>query len=507
MMPQIAALWRRVAERLDSAARGAPAPGFLALAGWFERSAVPACCWIVALWALFVFPAISLRAYHYEEGYIVSVARGVIENGDGLVPHWYGLRYVERPNLMAWIVALFGMAAGGVNQWIARAPAVLSLLASCLLVHGLTRRYASSLAALFAALAVLVSPMILQKMPVAEPDAFVSVLLFLTFIIWWNGIESGRLGIGRWSGITALLALACFVKGPQPIAYYGLGAAAFHLLRREWTSLIPLALAGAFALLITAAWYWAVYEPGDLSLWLFHSRLGGNLTVAQRIGGAGWFIGQTLLELLPALILAAPLIAGLRLKAETASDRLIVALLLYSALATVVLAFWPEANSRYVMPAVPGVAVLAGLGFDRFRGERPALLNAATGVGVALAFYQLVLCWIVMPALPHLFDRSRRAAFEISAAIAAHPATLYALDRDPYNVLGYLSPVRIMPIEDFATLRTPAWALLTSQLQEQQVRDARPDLDMTVAAVVEYDTDRPVHLFYLRPQQTPRRHD
>jgi 4-amino-4-deoxy-L-arabinose transferase-like glycosyltransferase len=86
---------------------------FVALAGWFERSHVPIWLWIVVLWALFVFPAISLRAYHYEEGYIVSVARGVIENSDGLIPHWYGYRFVERPNLMAWIVALIGMAAGG----------------------------------------------------------------------------------------------------------------------------------------------------------------------------------------------------------------------------------------------------------------------------------------------------------------------------------------------------------------------------------------------------------
>jgi 4-amino-4-deoxy-L-arabinose transferase-like glycosyltransferase len=507
MMPRIAALWRRAAERFDTATRGAPAPDFLALAGWFGRSTVPAWCWIVALWALFVFPAISLRAYHYEEGSIVAIARGVIENGDGLTQHWYGLRDVERPNLLAWIVALLGMAAGGVNQWIARAPAVLSLLAACLLVHGLTRRYASGLAALFAALALLVSPMVLQKIPVAEPDGLVSVLLFLTFIIWWNGIESGRLRLGRWSIISALLALACFVKGPQPIAYYGLGAAAFHLLRREWTSLLLLALAGAAALLGTAAWYWAIYEPGDISAWLDHSRLGDDLTVLQWIWGAGWFISQTLLELLPALILAAPLIAGLRLRAETPVDRLIVALLLYSVCCTAVLALWPGANSRYVMPALPAVAVLGGLGFDRYRGQRPALVNAAIGLGALLALYPLVLCWIAMPALPHLFDRSRRAAFEISAAIAAHPATLYALDRDPYNVLAYLSPVRIMPIEELAGLQAPAWALLTSQGQEQQVRDARPDLDMTVAAVVEYDTDRPVHLFYLSPAQTPGRRD
>ena len=59
------------------------APGRIKLADWnllgtferFERSRVPAWAWIILLWAVFVFPAISLRAFHFEEGYMIGIAR------------------------------------------------------------------------------------------------------------------------------------------------------------------------------------------------------------------------------------------------------------------------------------------------------------------------------------------------------------------------------------------------------------------------------------------------
>lgn len=493
-------LAQRVASDLAEAAERARALDPHAVAKRFERSRVPPWCWIVALWALFIFPAISLRAYHYEEGYTVAVARGVIENFDGLVPHVYGFRFVDRPNLMGWIVAALGMAAGTVNQWVARAPAVLSLLTGCFLVFHLVRRYASALAALFAALAFLVSPMVLQKMIVAEPDGLVSVLLLSAFIVWWNGVEAGSIGIGRWLGIGVLLAVAAFGKGPLPLAYFSLGAAAFHLLHREWIRLAGLVLAGAMAALAVGLWYWSIYQPGDLDAWMEHSRLMVHPAIAQRLRDSTWFTGQTLLELFPALIIAAPLVPRLWRPTGKPTDQLVLALFLYSACCTAVLLFWPGANSRYVMPAALTVAALAGLGFDRYRRESPALVNAALVVGALLALYQLVLCWLVMPGEPSLFDRSRRAASAISAAMVAHPATLYTPDRDPYNVLAYLRPVRIVPLEDFRTLEAPAWAIIKFSGQEQRMRALRPDLDITVAAVVEYDPGEPAHLLYLRPK-------
>jgi len=454
--------------------------------GWFERSRIPIWSWIVLIWALFVFPAISLRAYHYEEGYVVAVARGVIEDSNGIVPHFFGYRFVERPNLMAWTVAALGALSGGVNQWVARAPTVLSLLAGCFLVFHLVRRYAGALAALFGAMCFIVSPMMLQKLIVAEPDCYTSVILFGTLIVWWNGIEKGDIGPLRWLAIGALLTTAALVKGPQPIAYFGLGAAAFHLVRRQWLHLMWLSVPALMAGLVSGAWYWAVYQPGDIATWIHHSRLGETIPVEQRIFFAARFVVVTLLETLPALILAAPFAYALERPGASRSNDLTVALLLYSVCCTAILVFWPGANGRYVMPAMPALAALAGLAFDRYRSERPRLVNAALMVGTILAAYQIALCWLVMPAAPGLFDRNRSAALVISAAIAARPATLY-VPAESYdnNVLGYIDPpLRIVPLEDFRDLTAPAWALTSIESHEQRIRELRPDLDIAVRAVV-----------------------
>ena len=74
-----------------------------------EQTPAPIWAWILVIFVIFVFPGIGIRAFHYEEGYVAAVARGAIEDGYWLTPHIYGARYVERPHLMAWTVAVLGM--------------------------------------------------------------------------------------------------------------------------------------------------------------------------------------------------------------------------------------------------------------------------------------------------------------------------------------------------------------------------------------------------------------
>src|SRR3954451_817412 len=261
------------------------APGRTKLAEWtllatferFDRSRVPAWAWITLLWALFVFPAISLRSFHFEEGYMIGVARNGMENSVWLDPHLYGWRFNERPQLMGWTVGILGLLSGGINQYVARAPHVLSLLGSCLLIFWLVRRYASPLAGLFAAICFITCPMILVKVVTAEPDFLLGIILFGAFVVWWESFAAGKLGPLRWLGIGALLGLAGYVKGPQPLAFFGLGVGAFYLVRRQWLDLLGLAFAGAIAAPMVGAWYWRVFPPGDIEMWLSHSKINSRI--------------------------------------------------------------------------------------------------------------------------------------------------------------------------------------------------------------------------------------
>ena len=42
---------------------------------------IPGWVWVVLLWALMAFPAAALRGAHYEEGTVIGLARGAIEDG------------------------------------------------------------------------------------------------------------------------------------------------------------------------------------------------------------------------------------------------------------------------------------------------------------------------------------------------------------------------------------------------------------------------------------------
>ena len=55
-------------------------------------------------------------------------------------------------------------------------------------------------------------------------DMPLAVLLFLAFVLWWDGYASGTLGFGRWIAIGLVLALAGLMKGPQPVSYFALGS-------------------------------------------------------------------------------------------------------------------------------------------------------------------------------------------------------------------------------------------------------------------------------------------
>lgn len=124
---------------------------------------------IVVFWACAVLPNLSLRAFIYEEGTNAEIARDILARGDLLQPYVYGLRWHEKPSLFSWLIAGFAKLTGGVNEWSARLPSLLSVLITALLVQAVTRRYAGPSASLFAALALIFCPLLVQKLTVAEP--------------------------------------------------------------------------------------------------------------------------------------------------------------------------------------------------------------------------------------------------------------------------------------------------------------------------------------------------
>lgn len=437
---------------------------------------------VILLWACAVLPNLTVRSFIYEEGTNAEIARDVLAHGHFLQPFVYGVRMHEKPSLLGWLIAAFALLTGGVNEWSARLPAMLSVLLTALMVQRVTRRYASWHASLFAALSFLFCPLLLQKLTIAEPDTVITVLSFAALLLWWSGVAAGRLTMLHWIGCGLLLAALAMAKGPQPAAFFALGVTAYTVIERRWHD-----LPGWFVCLLipaaaTVAWGATVYRPGDEHLWFAYARLLDRPTLLAYLARNTYNIGSLFLELLPASLMLPFIPWPWSRDAKAPHIAAIVApMVLYSGVCTAVLVLWPGFNTRYAMPIAPSLAVLAGIAWDGLEKSRYSAVRRFVATALSLLIvYQIVLVVVIMPLFADRFGETRLAGEKIEQAIRAAPAPAYCLRIDT-NVFFYLQvPLQCLDLRGMAALTPPGWLLMPHPAVAEFAR-LRPDLDIRVA--------------------------
>jgi 4-amino-4-deoxy-L-arabinose transferase-like glycosyltransferase len=206
--------------------------------------------------AVLTAPQTLLRGFGAEESAAIAAARAMLADGVWRVPHAFGLRTVEEPSLLPWMIAVISAPFGSVNAFTARLPIALFLLLGCVLIYRLLRAMAAGVpASLFGAAVFLVCPLTIRSSASATWELPVAAMLFFAFYLWWRGRERGSSGWGRWLAIVAVLAAAALLKGPPT----GLPAAAFAGMLDPVVRL----LADALPALLAAALYLCARRPRD----------------------------------------------------------------------------------------------------------------------------------------------------------------------------------------------------------------------------------------------------
>jgi 4-amino-4-deoxy-L-arabinose transferase-like glycosyltransferase len=429
---------------------------------------------IVVAWAVLTVPLVFFRGFNSDEGLAVSIARTALEDGDWLVPHMFNLRWIERPTLLSWIIAAFSAPFGQVSQISARVPVALFLLFGCLLIYFLLRRVAASVpAALLGVALFLACPLVIRHYVMIIADLPLAVLLFFAFFLWWSGYDKGSIGLGRWVAIGIVLAFAGLLKGPQPIAYFALGIGLFVLITRSWRQIPGLVLAGVICAIPLAAWYAAVYTPGDEASWAIFMRVRPATPLPGPLA-AGW---STAVEMLPAVLLAAAfLIAQAFGGGGFARPRFVLALACYAFTAAIVILFWPGGSTqRYYLPMLLPLAVFGGLGYDLLSARRPQIVAPVLLLTAGCLAYALVYA-ALSPLLPQRFRQAQIEAAQITTLVQAAPAPIYRTTDTALNVLPYL-PGRIRNLDSLdalAALSGPAWLVLPTD-EAETLLARRPD--------------------------------
>jgi 4-amino-4-deoxy-L-arabinose transferase-like glycosyltransferase len=432
---------------------------------------------IVAAWALLALPLVFFRGFNSDEGVAVGIARSALEGGDWLTPHLFDLRFVERPTLLSWIIAAFSLPFGNVGQVSARIPVALFLLGGCLLIFHLLRRANASISAALLGVALfLACPLVVRSYVMTTADMPLAVLLFLSFVLWWDGNAEGRIGLGRWTAIGCVLALAALMKGPQPIAYFAVGVGAFILIARAWRQIPGFVFAGIVCVIPLVGWYAHVYKTGDVSQWLTFMRLSTDVVLSGPLKGAL----ELLIQTLPAALLASAffLSSGYRTVARTAPN-FVKALACYAFITTLIVLCWPGGSAaRYFYPMVLPLCVFGALAYDSLAKRAPQAVAPVLILTLGLLAYAFTYSAIASPALPAQFRSTKLDAARITQLVRRAPAPIFRTSVVVgLNIFPYI-PDRITTTKAPAmeTIRGPAWLAMPAKTAEDILKKRPNDL-------------------------------
>jgi 4-amino-4-deoxy-L-arabinose transferase-like glycosyltransferase len=430
---------------------------------------------IVIAWAVLALPLVFFRGFNSDEGLAVTIARTAVEDGEWLVPHVFNVRWIERPTLLSWIIAAISEPFGQVSQITARLPIVLFLLVGCLLIYFLLRKVGAGVAAaLFGAALFLACPLVMRAYVMITADLPLAVLLFFAFVLWWDGAAKRSIGLGRWSAIGVVLALAGLMKGPQPIAYFALGVGVFVLGSRSWRQLPGLILAGLICAIPLALWYAAIYRPGDEGSWAAFMRVHPHpdLIFSGPLAASVRLLGETL----PAALAAAVYFfaRGFRGR-DRAPPGFVAALACYAFIASLFILFWPGGSApRYYFPMVPALCVFGGLAYDALAARRPEIVAPLLLLTAGLLVYALGYS-VASPFLPARFRPTQIEAARITELVQAAPGPIYRTGDTALNVLPYV-PGRIhnATLDGLGAVPGPAWMVLPAD-EAEALLARRPD--------------------------------
>jgi len=328
--------------------------------------------------------------------------------------HWlvaidsYGMINLKPP-LYCWLSALIAECAGGhVTEAIARDGSLLAGAALAAVVLFWTMANIGRTTGLFAYGFLLGSYGFASFATVAITDMLMSFLLFGAYcIVYPSMITRAPPGRAIWAGI--LLGLAVLTKGPVAIVLYALAILLFMILtgrnpvnawRNDWFWRVFVT-----AFLIAAPWYvLATQEYGEQFIRVvLEENLGHTFSAASTYGtgpphGISFIPIRLIRAALPSAFLLIPLgfAAVFGCIHQSARKPLLFHLSMVIAV-TLLFSFVHSVQSYYVLPALPGLAiVLSGVFAMRSESEDRKHITAAALLGATLAAIAATVLALVM---------------------------------------------------------------------------------------------------------------
>jgi 4-amino-4-deoxy-L-arabinose transferase-like glycosyltransferase len=341
-------------------------------------------CTIGLLWALIYVPGLfSPGLMDDADAVHAEASREMLSRHDFITLHANGVRYLDKAPLLYWLTA-GSYAAFGFSEFSTRLPLSLFVLAALLAVFLLARDIAGNDAGFFSALilATAVGPYIFTRFLI--PDVVVGLWLTITVHLFWRSLNVSRPSLALCWSLGIVTALNVLTKGligaVFPVGIIGL----YLLITGNLRHLLKLRLFSTAAVFFAVAAPWHLLAilrnppQGEAKgfFWFYFINEQVNRFLNKRIPRDYdkvplWlFWGLILVWLLP---WSPYLVAALRqlplrlrkLRAQLTSEQQALLLLVIWALVILVFFSFSTRQEYYVIPALPALAVIAGLWLAR----------------------------------------------------------------------------------------------------------------------------------------------
>lgn len=434
--------------------------------------------WYVVLPLMFLaaaLPALGARPYRFEEGRRVAQVIAFFDGGSWLRLEIFGESYVNKPPLLPWLIALTARVTGQLNEFSARLPSVIALLAT-VVTAGLMAARASTrrphLAALAAGAFVMAAPITISRIRLAETDATATAFAAATFLIWALARlrRGGEVDFVSWCGIAFCCAAALLAKGPPPLLFPLLPMILIPLAEKRWRQLLALVLALAASSLPLAGWLVVNLDVASVQHLSSEMRLrpSGLSGIAGYLGKLPMLVVAGLLQFFPGILAALVWIAG-KSAWNLKSGWLNHALFLFAVPVSVLMLFWPTSEARYLMPAVWPLSVMAGMmvasSWDRV--GMPALLAATLALFVVVEGV-----YIAREGHTPKQVEERHMANSLVAAVKplpAEPILIWAGEKPNYNLYVYMLRNVVLVSGETLACKPDSFYLLAEDSRVEQV--------------------------------------
>jgi 4-amino-4-deoxy-L-arabinose transferase-like glycosyltransferase len=434
---------------------------------------------VLLCWAAIYLPGLGSLEIKGEEGRRILPAVTMIDTGNYLVPQVGSEPYYRKPPLVNWLVAASFKLTGLRNEWTARLPSGLCVLAVSLAFIIVARPSLGANGSLIAALIWMANFGMVEKGRLIEIEALYVSLFGLALIFWLSWWRQRRSAWLIWIIPSIFLGLGVLAKGPLHLLFFYSVVIAVLYTEGELRKLFSLPhIAGLLVILgIFAAWavpYWQVMREADLAQ-TWSVQLTGRLT------GDDFKLESWLLNIPRGLAYFLPWTALLPLMAmakwATPSEHQFARALVWGAAVPFFLVnLLPGALPRYSMPAlVPACWLMAiTLSVSELRGRGRIVLpqfRLRLVIGTALVAGAL-LCIYAAAVIPALQQRSKvkPIAAQIDGLVP-DSEPLYALDPDFQPFLFYVRS-RLVYVNRLEEVPTSARYLLVQPAREGEVLES-----------------------------------